>query len=81
MGVIDGVFINAGVARVPEDRHAVTLKLGAFKTSMLQDIEAGRAVELDALPDQPGAEQRPACEHGAGGWPTRELRGQPPAES
>ena len=24
-------------------------KLGAFKTSMLQDMEAGRAVELDAL--------------------------------
>ena len=33
----------------PEDRHAVTLKLGAFKTSMLQDVEAGKAVELDAL--------------------------------
>jgi 2-dehydropantoate 2-reductase len=26
----------------PEDRHAVTLKLGAFKTSMLQDVEAGK---------------------------------------
>ena len=25
------------------------MKLGAFKTSMLQDVEAGRAVELDAL--------------------------------
>ena len=33
----------------PEDRHAVTLKLGAFKTSMLQDVEAGKAIELDAL--------------------------------
>jgi 2-dehydropantoate 2-reductase len=33
----------------PQDRHVVTLKLGAFKTSMLQDVEAGRAVELDAL--------------------------------
>jgi len=33
----------------PADRHAVTLKLGAFKTSMLQDVEAGKAVELDAL--------------------------------
>ena len=33
----------------PEDRHAVTAKLGAFKTSMLQDTEAGRAIELDAL--------------------------------
>jgi 2-dehydropantoate 2-reductase len=25
------------------------MKLGAFKTSMLQDVEAARAVELDAL--------------------------------
>jgi 2-dehydropantoate 2-reductase len=33
----------------PSDRHAVTLRLGAFKTSMLQDVEAGRAIELDAL--------------------------------
>jgi 2-dehydropantoate 2-reductase len=33
----------------PEDRHAVTRKLGRFKTSMLQDVEAGKAVELDAL--------------------------------
>ena len=33
----------------PEDRHQVTLKLGAFKTSMLQDVEAGKAIELDAL--------------------------------
>jgi len=27
----------------------VTRKLGAFKTSMLQDVEAGRPLELDAL--------------------------------
>ncbi len=33
----------------PEDRHAITRKLGAFKTSMLQDREAGRPLELDAL--------------------------------
>jgi 2-dehydropantoate 2-reductase len=33
----------------PEQRHAVTRKLGAFRTSMLQDVEAGRPVELDAL--------------------------------
>jgi hypothetical protein len=30
-------------SKVPEDRHAITAKLGAFKTSMLQDAEAGRA--------------------------------------
>jgi 2-dehydropantoate 2-reductase len=33
----------------PEDRQAVTRKLGAFKTSMLQDVEASRPIELDAL--------------------------------
>jgi 2-dehydropantoate 2-reductase len=27
----------------------VTLKLGAFKTSMLQDLQGGKPVELDAL--------------------------------
>ncbi len=33
----------------PEDRHLVTRKLGAFKPSMLQDVEAGKSIELDAL--------------------------------
>jgi len=27
----------------------VTRKLGAFKTSMLQDVEAGKPLEIDAL--------------------------------
>jgi 2-dehydropantoate 2-reductase len=27
----------------------VTARLGAFKTSMLQDVEAGRPIELEAL--------------------------------
>ncbi|HSV58094.1 MAG TPA: 2-dehydropantoate 2-reductase [Variovorax sp.] len=44
-----GERIGIPIADSPEDRHAVTRKLGAFKTSMLQDVEAGRAVELDAL--------------------------------
>jgi 2-dehydropantoate 2-reductase len=44
-----GEKIGIPIAQLPEDRHQVTLKLGAFKTSMLQDAEAGRAVELDAL--------------------------------
>ena len=44
-----GARIGIPIADQPEDRHAVTRKLGAFKTSMLQDVEAGRAVELDAL--------------------------------
>jgi 2-dehydropantoate 2-reductase len=44
-----GTRIGLPIADSPEDRHAVTRRLGAFKTSMLQDVEAGRAVELDAL--------------------------------
>ena len=44
-----GEKIGIPMAQTPEDRHAVTLKLGAFKTSMLQDVEAGKSVELDAL--------------------------------
>ena len=44
-----GQRLGIDIDQQPEDRHAVTLKLGAFKTSMLQDVEAGKAVELDAL--------------------------------
>ncbi len=44
-----GARIGIPIAQQPEDRHAVTLGLGAFRTSMLQDVEAGKAVELDAL--------------------------------
>lgn len=44
-----GVRIGIPIDQQPADRHAVTLKLGAFKTSMLQDVEAGKTVELDAL--------------------------------
>ena len=44
-----GEKIGIPIQQTPEDRHAVTLKLGAFKTSMLQDVEAGKTVELDAL--------------------------------
>ena len=44
-----GAKIGLPIDQSPEDRHAVTRKLGAFKTSMLQDVEAGRPVELDAL--------------------------------
>ena len=32
-----------------EDRNAVTRELGAFKTSMLQDVEAGKPLELDSF--------------------------------
>jgi len=44
-----GARIGIVIDQQPEDRHAVTRKLGAFKTSMLQDVEAGKPVELDAL--------------------------------
>ena len=44
-----GARMGIPIEQQPADRHQVTLKLGAFKTSMLQDVEAGKAVELDAL--------------------------------
>ncbi|EJE52432.1 ketopantoate reductase [Acidovorax sp. CF316] len=44
-----GAHIGCPIAQSPEERHAVTRKLGAFKTSMLQDAEAGRALEIDAI--------------------------------
>ena len=44
-----GTAIGCPIAQSGEDRIAVARKLGTFKTSMLQDVEAGRPVELDAL--------------------------------
>ncbi|UVA79256.1 2-dehydropantoate 2-reductase [Pandoraea commovens] len=44
-----GAKIGCAIDQSPEDRHQVTAKLGAFKTSMLQDVEANRPIELDAL--------------------------------
>lgn len=44
-----GERLGCPIAQSPEDRHALTLKLGAIKTSMLQDVEAGRGIELDAI--------------------------------
>lgn len=44
-----GAAIGLPIDQTPESRHAVTRKLGSFKTSMLQDTEAGRPLELDAL--------------------------------
>ncbi len=44
-----GERIGCRVDQEPADRHAITFKLGAFKTSMLQDVEAGRAIELDSI--------------------------------
>jgi 2-dehydropantoate 2-reductase len=44
-----GAAIGCPVSESGEDRMAVTERLGAFKTSMLQDVEAGRPIELEAL--------------------------------
>ena len=44
-----GEKLGLPIDQQPEDRHAVTRKLGAFKTSMLQDAEAGKPMEIDAL--------------------------------
>ncbi len=44
-----GAAIGITIDQQPEQRHAVTRKLGSFKTSMLQDVLAGRPLEIDAL--------------------------------
>ena len=44
-----GAAIGCPIAESGEDRMAVTARLGPFKTSMLQDVEAGRPIELEAL--------------------------------
>ncbi|WP_299200432.1 2-dehydropantoate 2-reductase [uncultured Amphritea sp.] len=44
-----GNLIGCVVEQTPEERNTTTRKLGAFKTSMLQDIEAGRPLEYMAL--------------------------------
>jgi 2-dehydropantoate 2-reductase len=44
-----GARIGCAIDETPEARNAVTAKLGAFKTSMLQDAQAGRQLELDAI--------------------------------
>ena len=44
-----GARIGLPIEQTPEERHLITRKLGSFKTSMLQDFEAQRPLELDAL--------------------------------
>jgi 2-dehydropantoate 2-reductase len=44
-----GAAIGCPISESGEDRTRVTERLGAFKTSMLQDVEAGRPIELEAL--------------------------------
>lgn len=44
-----GERIGCPIAQSGEERNALTRELGAFKTSMLRDVEAGRPIELDGL--------------------------------
>ena len=44
-----GAAIGCPIRESGDDRMAVTARLGAFETSMLQDVEAGRPIELEAL--------------------------------
>jgi 2-dehydropantoate 2-reductase len=44
-----GERIGCAIDETPAQRHAVTRKLGALRTSMLQDVEAGRPLEIDAI--------------------------------
>lgn len=56
-----GAAMGCPISESGEDRMKVTAKLGAFKTSMLQDVEAGRPIELEALV---GAPREIAARHG-----------------
>jgi 2-dehydropantoate 2-reductase len=44
-----GAAIDCPITQNADDRMTVTARLGAFKSSMLQDVEAGRPIELEAL--------------------------------
>jgi 2-dehydropantoate 2-reductase len=44
-----GEKIGLPIPLMPEDRMAITRKLGDIKTSMLRDWEAGRALEIDPI--------------------------------
>ena len=44
-----GARIGCPIVQSGEARLAIARELGGFRTSMLQDAEAGRAIELDAL--------------------------------
>ena len=44
-----GAKIGCPIEESPRDRNAVTRRLGAMKTSMLQDAEAGKPLEIDTL--------------------------------
>src|SRR3546814_13023743 len=55
-----GARIGCPIEESGRDRIAVTRRPGAFKTSMLQDGAAGRAIQPDHLLGPPRANGRPA---------------------
>ena len=55
-----GARIGCPIAQSGEDRIVVTRQLGAFRTSMLQDAQAGRALEIDAHRHRGARDRRPA---------------------
>jgi 2-dehydropantoate 2-reductase len=44
-----GARIGCPITQSGEERNKITRELGAMRTSMLQDLEAGKPLELDAL--------------------------------
>jgi 2-dehydropantoate 2-reductase len=56
-----GAAVGCTISESSDDRMAVTARLGSFKPSMLQDVEAGRQIELEALV---GAPREIAAMHG-----------------
>ena len=62
-----GAAIGCPISETAEDRMGVTARLGAFKSSMLQDVEQGRPIELEVLL---GAPREIAQRHGI---PTPQL--------
>lgn len=44
-----GQRLGCPIEQTPEQRQAITARLGAFKTSMLQDVLAARPLEIDAI--------------------------------
>lgn len=44
-----GTVIGCPIDQSPQDRLAMTRRLGSFKTSMLQDVELNHPLELDAI--------------------------------
>ena len=78
-----GERIGCPIHQSGEDRNAVTRKLGAFKTSMLQDVEAGKPLEIDglltAVSEIGRRVERAHAQHRRAARPHPGLRGRPGA--